>query len=79
MATPPPERDRDLKRTGRRLLLIGAVMAAIGLALTIPLDGTPSGIGVAIASLGSVPLLAGIALIVSAAVSQRSRAGKPFA
>jgi uncharacterized membrane protein HdeD (DUF308 family) len=78
-AVPPPERDRKLSGTGTRLLLVGIVLVAIGVALFIPLNGTAAGIGAAIGFLGALPLIAGLVLMVSAAVSRRSRAGKPFA
>lgn len=79
MAVPEPERDRRLWTNGSRLLLIGGVLAAIGVALMALLDGYGDGIGVALASLACVPTLAGVALLLSAAVSRRSRAGRPFA
>jgi hypothetical protein len=79
MAISPEERDRNMTRTGKRLALIGAVVAAIGIAIAIPLEDTASGIGWAVAFLGALPLIAGLGLIGSAVVSRRSRAGKPFA
>ena len=66
-------------RNGSRLLLLGFVLAVIGMALAIPLDGTAAGIGVAIASIACIPTVAGLALWLSGLVSRRSRAGKPFA
>ena len=77
--TPPPERDRRMQVNGARLLLLGGILAAIGIALMIPLDGTAAGIGVAIASLATVPTLAGLGLWLSGMVSRRERAGKPWA
>jgi hypothetical protein len=79
MATPPQERDRTMMRTGTRLLALGVVLAAAGIALIVPLEGTASGIGVALASLASVPIVAGLGLLLTALVSRRSRAGKPWA
>jgi hypothetical protein len=79
MAIEPAERDQAMQRNGSRLLLLGLVLAVVGLALAIPLDGTAAGIGIALASLGVVPTLAGVALVGSAIVSRRSRAGRPFA
>jgi hypothetical protein len=64
---------------GARLLLLGGILAAIGIALMIPLEGTASGIGIAIASLATVPTVAGLGLWLSGIVARRSRAGKPFA
>jgi hypothetical protein len=79
MATPPGQRDASMMRTGSRLLLLGLVLAVIGMALAIPLSGTAAGIGVAIASIGCIPTVAGLALFLSGVVSRRARAGKPFA
>jgi hypothetical protein len=79
MATPPGERDAALIANGARLLLVGAVLAAIGIALMLALDGTAAGIGVAFASLGVVPTLAGLGLCVSGLISRRARSGRPFA
>jgi len=77
--TPPPQRDRKLSGNGMRLLALGAVLIVIGLVITIPLEGTPAGIGWALIALGCVPAVAGIALVGSAFVSRWSRANKPFA
>jgi hypothetical protein len=66
-------------RNGSRLLLLGFVLAVIGMALAIPLDGLAAGIGVAIASIACIPTVAGLALFGSGLVSRRARAGKPFA
>jgi hypothetical protein len=79
MATPPPQRDRNLLANGAKLLLVGGVLAAIGIVLMLLLDGYGAGIGVALASLACVPTLAGLGLTGSALVSRRARAGKPFA
>jgi hypothetical protein len=68
-----------MMQTGSRLLLLGFVLAVIGMALAIPLDGTAAGIGVAIAVIACLPTVAGLALVGSALVSRRSRAGRPFA
>jgi hypothetical protein len=79
MGSPPRDRDAGLIRNGTRLLVVGLVMIVVGLALTIPLESTPAGIGLAIASLGSVPFVGGLGLLLSGLVARRSRAGKPFA
>jgi hypothetical protein len=79
MATPPAQRDKDLMRNGSRLLLLGLVLAIIGMALAIPLDGLAAGIGVAIAAFACIPTVAGVGLFFSGVVSRRARAGKPFA
>ena len=77
--TPGPERDAKMLQTGSRLLLLGGVLAAIGIVLMLALDGTAAGIGIAIASLACVPTLAGLGMWLSGFVSRRARAGKPFA
>lgn len=79
MASPPRDRETGLVSNGTRLLVVGLVMIVVGLAITIPLESTPAGIGLAIASLGSVPFFGGLAMLLSGLVARRSRAGKPFA
>jgi hypothetical protein len=79
MASPPRERDAALSANGLRLIAVGAVMIVIGLALALALDKTPAGIGLAIAGLGAVPFFGGVGMWLSALVSRRARAGKPFA
>jgi hypothetical protein len=81
MGTTQPKKTEGKQRgSGSRLLLLGAILFVIGLVIVLLVDGgTPEGIGVAFMSLASVPALAGIALMVSALVSRRSRQGKPFA
>ena len=65
--------------TGARLLLLGGILAAIGLVLVLLFEGTANGIGLVFLSLASVPTVAGAAVMGSAFVSRRARAGKPFA
>jgi hypothetical protein len=79
MASPPRERDAAMVANGVRLLVVGLIMIAAGVALALALDRTPAGIGMAIAGLGCVPAAAGVGLLLSGLVSRRSRAGKPFA
>jgi hypothetical protein len=79
MASTPTGRDRAMVANGTRLLIAGAVMIAIGIALVLLLDGLGDGVGVAIASLGAVPALGGLGLLLSGLFERRSRAGKPFA
>ena len=50
----------------------------IGVVLALLLDHTPVGIGVAIAVLGAIPFVAGLALTLSAGVQRRDRQGKPW-
>ena len=68
-----------MKRLGSRLLIGGAVLALIGLVLVLLLEGTANGIGLVFLVLGCLPCVAGIALLGSALISERERAGKPFA
>ena len=77
--TPPPERDRKMLSNGWRWLTPAAVLAVIGIALVIPLEGTAAGIGVALLAFAAIFAVVGIVLIGSAIVSRRSGAGKPFA
>ena len=72
-------KERKLAGSGGRLVAIGAPLVVIGLVLALLLDHNSVGIGVAIALLGAIPVAVGIALMLSAAVEQRSRKGKPFA
>jgi hypothetical protein len=77
--TPPAQRDDKMVENGSRLLLLGGILAAVGIVLMVLLDGTAAGIGIAIASLATVPTLGGFGLWISGMVSRRARAGKPFA
>jgi hypothetical protein len=56
-----------------------APLVVAGIVLALLLDGTARGIGVAVAVLGAIPLVVGVALMLSAGVEQRSRKHKPFA
>lgn len=75
----PADRDRDslMRANGWRLLLIGGVLAAIGIAIMLIAPGR--GAGVAVAWVGVVPTLAGAALLVASRVARRADDGKPFA
>jgi len=80
--TPAPQQEGKQKATGTRLLALGAGLIAIGVVLLLILSGdsgTTKGIGVAFLVLGALPAIAGAVLIFSAAISGRSRKGKPFA
>ena len=71
--TPGPGTERKQLGSGTRLLLLGAVLFAIGLVIVLLVDGgTPEGVGVAFMSLAAVPVLAGLALTGSALISRRS-------
>jgi cytochrome bd-type quinol oxidase subunit 2 len=81
-ATPPKKTESKQRATAVRLLLVGAVLFAVGLVIVLLVDGgggKAEGIGVAFMSLAAVPTLAALTLAVSAWVSRRSRQGKPFA
>jgi hypothetical protein len=72
-------KERKLAASGGPLVAAGAVLVVIGLVMALLLDGTALGIGVAIAVLGAIPLVAGVVLVMSAGVEQRSRKDKPYA
>ena len=71
--------ERKLTGSGGRLVAVGAPLVVIGVVLALLLDGTALGIGVAIAVLGAIPLIAGIALMASAGVEHHARKNRPFA
>jgi hypothetical protein len=75
MATPPPERDRAMAGNGARFLAIGAAIVIVGIIVWIVWK---PGIGAAITILGCIPLMAGIGLVASAALSRGARSGKPY-
>jgi hypothetical protein len=72
-------KERKLTRSGGPMVTVGAVLVVIGVVIALLLDGTAIGIGVAIAVLGAIPLVAGVVLLLSAGVERRSREDKPFA
>ena len=79
-ATPPPQTEDKQRESGSKLLLLGGALALIGFLIVLLVDGgTPEGIGVAFMSLGTVPTVAGLALLGTSLVARRSRQGKPFA
>ena len=71
--------ERKLASSGGRLVAIGAPLVVIGVVLALLLDGTALGIGVALAVLGAIPVVAGIALMLSGGVERHARKGRPFA
>jgi hypothetical protein len=78
--SPTPRTENKQRTTGSRLLLLGGILFALGLVIVLLVDsGTPEGIGIAFMSLATVPTLAGVALMLSAMVSRRSREDKPWA
>jgi hypothetical protein len=74
-----PRTERKMTTSGSRLTLIGLPLVVIGLVLALVLDGTASGIGLAIVALGTLPVLAGVVLLLSSGVEGRSRKNKPYA
>jgi hypothetical protein len=78
MAGSPARQERKLAGSGGRLMAIGAPLVVIGVVLALLLDHNSVGIGVAIAVLGALPLVAGLALTLSAAVQHRERQNKPW-
>jgi hypothetical protein len=71
--------ERKLAGSGGRLVMIGLPLVVIGIVLAVLLSGTASGIGAAVAVLGSLPVVAGIVLLLSAGTEQHSRKDRPFA
>ena len=79
MAHSPAQQERKLASSGGRFVAIGAPLVVVGVVIALLLDGTALGIGVAIAVLGAIPLVVGIALNLSAGVQRRDRQDKPWA
>jgi hypothetical protein len=75
-----PVREQRAWTTGLRFLLVGGILAAVGIALMIiwP-DGNAAGWGAAVAIIACLPTVVGLALAGSAWTSRRARQGKPFA
>ena len=71
--------ERKLTGNGVRWIAIGAPLVVIGIVLALLLNGTALGIGVAIAVLGSIPVVVGVVLLVSAGTEQHARKDRPFA
>ena len=80
--------DPNLSRAGKkqrgngaRLLVIGGVLLAVGLAVLLLLgdQNIPAYVGAALMTLGAPPTIAGAALMVSGVVSGRASKQKPFA
>jgi len=79
MAHSPAQQERKFVGSGSRLVMIGAPLVVVGIVLALLLDHNSVGIGVAIAVLGAIPTVLGIALMLSAGVQRRDRQGKPWA
>ena len=73
------ERDRDtlMRTSALRLLLVGGILAAIGIVVMILNPGR--GAGVAIAWVAVLPTLAGLALMLARGVARRAGRDEPFA
>jgi len=71
--------ERKLTGSGSRFVMIGVPLVVIGVVMALLLDGTALGIGVAIAVLGAIPTVVGLALMVFAGVNQHARKDRPFA
>ena len=72
-------KERKLAGSGGRFVAIGVPLLVVGIVLALLLDHNSVGIGVAIAVLGAIPTVLGIALMLSAGVQRRDRQGKPWA
>jgi hypothetical protein len=72
-------KERKMAGSGGRLVAIGLPLVVIGIALALILEGTASGIGVAIAVLGSLPVVAGVVLLLSSGTERHSRKDRPYA
>jgi hypothetical protein len=94
MAPPHPDQDRDpaavadreLERHGRRMgysasrfLLVGVVIAIPGIVLLLIDHGWSVGVGIAVLLIACIPLVVGIGLLVSSAVSRWAARRKLFA
>ena len=76
----PGEREKRQHDNGLRFLLVGGILAAIGIALMTFLgNGNQDGIGATLAIVACLPTVVGLVLLGSAWVSRRSRQDKPFA
>jgi hypothetical protein len=79
MAHTPAQQERKFVGSGSRLVMIGAPLVIVGIVLALLLDHNSVGIGVAIAVLGALPVVAGLALMAAATVQRRDRKDKDWA
>ena len=79
MAHSPAQQERKLASSGGRFVAIGLPLVVVGVVIALLLDGTALGIGVAIAVLGALPVVAGVVLLLTAGTEQHSRKDRPFA
>jgi uncharacterized membrane protein HdeD (DUF308 family) len=75
-ATPPGRTEGKQRSTGATLVMVGGAVIVVGLLVLVLLD-TAAGIPVMV--LGALPVVAGLVLIGTSAVSKRAREGKPWA
>jgi hypothetical protein len=76
---PPAQQERKLAGSGGRFVAIGAPLVVIGIVLALLLNNHNSiGIGVAIAVIGAIPVVLGLALMASAGFQRHDRQGKPW-
>jgi uncharacterized membrane protein HdeD (DUF308 family) len=75
-ATPPRKTEGKQRSTGATLIMIGGAVFVIGLLILVLLD-TPVGLPVMV--LGALPVVAGLVLVGTSAVSKREREGKDWA
>jgi hypothetical protein len=71
--------ERRIAGSGGRLVAIGTPLLIIGVILALLLNGNALGIGVALAVLGAIPVVAGIVLMAGAGVERHARKDRPFA
>lgn len=78
--------DRELERQGRRMghsagrfVLIGIAIAIPGIVLLLIDHGWSVGVGIAVLLIASIPLVVGLGLLVSSAVSRWAARRKLFA
>ena len=74
-----PRKERKMAGSGGRLVAIGLPLVVIGIVLALIREGTASGIGVAVAVLGALPVVAGVVLLLSSGTERHSRKGRPYA
>lgn len=71
--------ERRMAGSGARFIAVGAPLVVIGVVLALLLSGTAIGIGVAIAVLGSIPVVVGLVLMITAGTEHHARKQRPFA
>jgi hypothetical protein len=74
-----PRHERRLAGSGARFIAIGAPLVVIGIVLALVLSGDAIGIGVAIAVIGSIPVVVGAVLLATAGTEHHARKQRPFA